>query len=223
MSFFFLFALLFQVPKTLTTYDYRQKIAVIDTGIEITEKTKPYLCLDNYYDLTNTGIADKNGHGTNIAGIIAKHIDPKKSCLLIIKYYTEDSKSVELAIKGFEIAKEQKVAIINFSSGGFGKYENEQKAIQKALENRINIVVAAGNYNKNLRKGCDYYPPCYNFNSKYFHVVGNGNSEQTRDQSSNYGKMVTDWRDGVNIEGFGIYMTGTSQSTAVYSGELGRK
>ncbi|NJO65313.1 MAG: S8 family serine peptidase [Richelia sp. RM2_1_2] len=201
----------------------RIKIAVIDTGIQKTIENTKFFC-QTEHDLTGEGIQDFLGHGTNIAGIIAKYINPKTHCILVIKYYAKtpsNSTVLDLIIKSFEIAVKEQVKYINLSSGGPGKNDKEHAAIKNALDKNITVVVAAGNENTNLLKDCDYYPACYNFTSNKFKVVGNGKSEKEKTYSSNFGTPpITDWKYGVNQNGFGFVMTGTSQSTAIKTGEI---
>lgn len=212
-------------PETIyylnpTIQESRTKIAIIDTGISINETTKPYLCNGNHYDLTGFGIEDKISHGMNIAGIVAKQIDTQKNCLLIIKYFHTQGTSFN-TIKAFKIAKEEKVKFVNYSSGGSGDSLSEKDAIKSLLNNKIYVIVASGNFGNNLSKTtCDYFPACYNFDNSYFKVVGNGQSEDKRHTTSNYGKVVTDWRNGQRVEGFGVTMSGSSQATAILTGEL---
>ncbi len=70
---------------------------------------------------------------------------------------------------------------------------------------------------------CNYFPACYNFLNVYFRVVGNGKSSTQHAISSNYGSFVTDWRDGMNVTGFGIKLSGTSQSCALLTADLASK
>lgn len=223
-----LFARIFSsFPKTTEHYlvstkpETRIKIAVIDTGIKLTKETKKYLCNGKHYDVTGKGIEDTNGHGTNIAGIISKQIDVKKFCIIVLRYFDEFNTQNVLHIKAFELALKEDVKYINFSSGGLGSNLSEKEAIQKILNNNIYFITASGNNNQELStKSCNYFPACYNFKSQYFKVVGNGKSNEDRLGMTNFGEVVTDWRPGMNIEGFGITLSGSSQSTAVKTGEL---
>ncbi len=230
---FFLFLLIIpfntQSEQLINSYvlvdlpETRVKIAVIDTGIVSNDETKPYLCKGKHYDLTGTGIQDENRHGTNVAGLIAKQINPEKVCLLIIKYYQPNGYNLHAEVTALNIAMQQNVKYINFSSGGEEKHWSEREIISKVLERKIYFVAAAGNKNDNLLAECNYYPACYSFASKYFRIVGNGLDPKRRFSYSNYGGPVTDWRDGVRQTGFGITMTGTSQSAAVLTGEIAAK
>lgn len=204
--------------------DNRTKIVVIDTGIQNREDIKPYLCTGKHYDLTDTGIEDKHGHGTNIAGIIAKKMNPLTQCLLIIKYFSTDkADTFQREIEALKLVLTiPNVKFVNFSSGGQGGKYEERMAIQNIVEKGIYFVTAAGNDSQNLGLDgyCNYYPACYNFLSKFFRVVGNGTSQNKKAASSNYGGPVTDWRNGMNVDGFGIKMSGTSQSCAVMTSYL---
>ena len=100
----------------------------------------------------------------------------------------------------------------------------EQATIQKLLSKNIYFSVAAGNHSLNLDESCKSFPACYKFSSKYFRVVGNGQTNNIRFYLTNYGKIVTDWRDGMNQKGlFGGTFSGTSQATARKTSELVEK
>jgi subtilisin family serine protease len=206
-----------------TLKETRTKVAVIDTGIKVNKETKRYLCNGNHYDLTGEGIEDKYGHGTNVAGIIAKRINPQKTCILVIKYYGSTTYPFLTIPKAFRIAVKENAKYVNFSAGGPAELNAEKQAIQKLIKNQQHVLVAAGNSSFELTKrDCNYYPACYNFNSEYFRVVGNGKDGKPH-QLSNYGEKVTDWRNGKDVEGFGIKMSGSSQSTAILTGEMAGK
>lgn len=200
----------------------RTKIAIIDSGIILNENTKSYLCNGKHYDLTGTGIEDTISHGTNIAGIIVKQINPIKTCIVVIKYFDYNGDNSKTA-QAFRIAKKERVKFVNYSSSGIGSSLAEKDAIKNLLEKKTYVIVASGNNNQPLlKKSCNYYPACYNFNSKFFKVVGNGENGKPQ-MDSNYGEQVTDWRDGKDVDGFGIKMSGSSQSTALLTGEMAGK
>lgn len=215
----------------------RDKIAIIDSGIIINEETVKYMCRGPHYDLTYKGLTDIIEHGTNIAGIIAKKIDVEKQCLLIIKYhlsYEEErgfKGNLDREVEALKIALHEKVRIVNFSSGGTELEVREQEMIRKLLDKNIYFITAAGNEGSDLDAHCDYYPACYNFKSPYFKIVGNGyyqdmtfNGQPIKAlinlNNSNVGGLITDWRIGKDIEGFGIKLSGTSQSTAIKTSEI---
>lgn len=132
------------------------KIALIDTGVD-------HLHPDlfgfgdggkvvggyNFID-DNKMPVDTNGHGTEVAGIIAadgslKGIAPKSS---ILSYkVSEDGESVssDLIIKAVEQAIEDEADIINISLGVNRTNPNIDQAVNKAVENGIVVIAAAGN------------------------------------------------------------------------------
>lgn len=206
------------------SHDPREKIVVIDSGIRITDYNKKYLCNDGHYDVTETSLHDYNGHGTNIAGIIARKLNPQTQCIVIIKYFFDTHGTMTDELQALKIAYQiPNVKVINFSSGGFEPYLKERHLIEKIISNNIYFVTAAGNKSTNLDFICNYFPACYNIKSKYFRVVGNGLNQHLKSKYTNYGSQITDWRIGDNILGFDIVLSGTSQSTAILSSELMNK
>jgi subtilisin family serine protease len=203
-----------------TVKEKRVKIAVIDTGIRAKTQIERYLCADGHKDFTGTGLVDRDGHGTNIAGIIAKKMDPKKQCIVIIKSFDPLSKnSTETLVNALKWAQNQNVKFVNYSGGGAGKNLEEESTIGSMLNYGVTVIVAAGNDSKNLSADCYYYPACYAFKNKNFYVVGNGQGIY-RSPSSNWGGPITNIENGENVEGEGIILTGTSQATAVMTGKL---
>jgi hypothetical protein len=74
----------------------------------------------------------------------------------------------------------------------------------------IKIIVAAGNKGKRLNENCKIYPACHKRRIPNMIVVGNTGNH------SNYGPMVNVVIDG-NKKGNPV-MSGSSQSTAIYTG-----
>jgi subtilisin family serine protease len=207
--------------------DFRTHIAVIDTGVNVHWKNMNYLCDDDsHLDLTGQGFEDKFGHGTNIAGILARSMNKKNQCLQIIKWVhdveglnrfnkMDITESNLLMTKAVNQAIKFKAKYVNMSYGGPYGLPGEYKGILQLLKDGAIVATAAGNDSANLDITCNYYPACYNIIHKNYHVVGNKGSE-----SSNFGKRVTNWADGNKIEAWGVTQTGTSQATAVYLGGL---
>lgn len=203
-----------------TFKEKRSKIAIIDTGIKEKNQLKRFMCSEGHKDFTGTGLVDREGHGTNIAGIIAKKMDPTKQCIVVIKFFDPLAQNQTTALlQSFRWAYQQNVKFVNYSGGGAGKNSAEEEAIKKLLDANVVVSVAAGNDSKNLSLDCYYYPACYAFQNKNFHVVDNGQGSY-RSRSSNWGGPVTDTENGENVEGEGIILTGTSQATAVLTGKL---
>jgi minor extracellular serine protease Vpr len=143
------------IPKSMGYDGSGIKIAIIDTGVD---HRHPDLFSSNDsnkiegINFVNGMIAheDLNGHGTQVAGIIAadgnlKGISPKSK---IISYKVSDdgeSVSSELIIKAIRQAIADKVDIINISLGVNKTNSQIDKAVNDAVSAGIVVVVAAGN------------------------------------------------------------------------------
>ena len=136
-------------------------IGVIDTGVDHTHPDLLGLGNDgkviksyNFFD-SNEAI-DTNGHGTEVAGIIAadgslQGIAPKAK---IISYKVSDdgeSVSSDLIIKAIEQAIEDEVDIINISLGVNRTNPKIDSAVDKAVDQGILVVAAAGNDGPGLK------------------------------------------------------------------------
>lgn len=230
-----------QAKKTIT-------IAVIDTGIDA---DNPHLCKMGHYDFTTNRpkLGDDNGHGTHIAGIIAKEAGDGDYCLVSMKYFADTNPgnvNLKNEKRALRFAINIEVDVINFSGGGPEFDEEELLLIREALSKKIKLVFAAGNEHQNLDQDCNFYPACYSKD-----IVMVGNLQMTKDfddtngwhayarasdrepfvpmpviaNSSNYGSRITRWEVGTNVDstlpnGKHGLMTGTSQATAVATGKI---
>lgn len=207
----------------------RKVIAVIDTGMPAKALINSYLCNIPHYDVTGYGIEDVHGHGTNIAGIIASKMNVQTHCLLIIKWWhseetsgkatgTENYKNVRRYV---DVLGKVKPDYINLSLSGDAYMMYEANVFRSLLDRGTTIVAAAGNDGKDLDVRCDIYPACYRIRHSNFRIVGSRDKFMDRLHNfSNYGKVVTDYRHGVGVCGFGVCISGTSQSTAVLTSDL---
>ena len=222
-------------------------VAVIDSGIKDSLKDANFVCKTGNKDFTNTGLNDSHGHGTHISGLIdqyakdivfgenhstIKSLLNKKIdyCQLILKYWDPiaDDQNLEREIAALRYAITMKVDIINFSSGGDFYSVEEHEVIKEALDAGIKIVVAAGN-GKSGEKGHDisvsekhYYPAC---DDTRLTIVGNTDEHGNVAFTSNFGSVVNAWEIGtqrlsLSTPKLAIYMTGTSQATAVRTGKI---
>lgn len=137
--------------------------AVIDSGcfINHTELKENILDVYNFTDDDNgdsQNVTDYLGHGTHTAGIIAAKnynsivgVAPE-SKLLILKVMGKNGGEYENLIKAINYAVEwrgknnERVDIINLSLGGKYKNKKLKMAINKAINNKVYLVAAAGNY-----------------------------------------------------------------------------
>lgn len=106
-------------------------------------------------------IADTHGHGTHIAGIIAKHAP--KARLMNLKYFDREIDGVSAlrnSIEAIKYAIQMKVDIINYSGGGTIPSREELKALKEAQEQGILVVAAAGNEGSNSERE-PFFPANY--------------------------------------------------------------
>lgn len=215
---FLLAFLIVSAPARAT--EHRVKIAVIDTGINITNKNYPYLCENEHPDLTHKGISDLVGHGSVVADLIIQGLDPTEYCILVIKWYHTGKGIPEMLGKGIQEANLRGAKIINISAVGSYPDVAEKEAILAALNRGATVVVAAGNEGMDLDFNCNYYPACYPVKSDRFHVVAdylNG----LKSIHSNYGGPVTDKADG-RLDFAGKFWKGTSMSAGIITNRVAK-
>ena len=132
------------------------KIAVIDTGVDFNHPDLlgwgPEGKVVGGYNFIQDGELpmDNNGHGTQVAGVLAadgqiKGIAPKAKILAYKVSENGDDVSSDLIIKAIEKAIEDKADIINISLGVNKTNSQIDSAVTKALEKGIFVVTAAGN------------------------------------------------------------------------------
>ena len=132
------------------------KIAVIDTGVDFNH---PDLygwgpegkVIGGYNFIQESEIPlDTNGHGTQVAGVIAADgavvgIAPKAKILAYKVSEDGEGVSSDLIIKAINRAIDDEVDIINISLGVNKTNEKIDRAVTRALEREIFVVTAAGN------------------------------------------------------------------------------
>lgn len=132
------------------------KIAIIDTGIDYNHPDLfgfgPNGKVVGGYDFVDNDEQpmDTNGHGTEVAGIIAadgnlKGVSPKAKLLAYRVSATGESVSSEFIVSAVHRAIKEKVDIINLSLGVNKTNEELDRAVSEAVKNGIVVVTAAGN------------------------------------------------------------------------------
>jgi len=131
-------------------------ISIIDTGIDLNHPDLEGQIIGGYDFVDNDEIPeDTNGHGTQVAGIIASNGNLKgiapNSKILMYKV-SEDGESVpsHLIIKAIEKSIEDNVDIINISLGINQTNTKIDQVVNKAVKNNIFVVTAAGNFGPEL-------------------------------------------------------------------------
>jgi len=131
-------------------------ISIIDTGIDLSHPDLEGKIIGGYDFVDNDDMPeDVNGHGTQVAGIIAangnlKGIAPNSKILMY--KVSEDGESVpsHLIIKAIEKSIEDGADIINISLGINQTNTKIDQAVNKAVKNNIFVVTAAGNFGPEL-------------------------------------------------------------------------
>ena len=132
------------------------KIAVIDTGVNFEHPDLLGIgndgkILGGYDFIENDNFPqDTNGHGTQVAGIIAADgektgIAPKSKILAYRVSEDGEAVSSELIIKAIKQAIIDEADIINISLGVDVIHDEIDNAVNEAVKNGIVVVVAAGN------------------------------------------------------------------------------
>jgi len=131
-------------------------ISIIDTGIDLNHPDLDGQKIGGYDFVDNDDMPeDINGHGTQVAGIIASNGNLKgiapNSKILMYKV-SEDGESVpsNLIIKAIEKSIEDGADIINISLGINQTNTKIDQAVNKAIKNNIFVVTAAGNFGPEL-------------------------------------------------------------------------
>ena len=131
-------------------------VSIIDTGIDLDHPDLEGRIIGGYDFVDNDEIPeDINGHGTQVAGIIASNGNLKgiapNSKILMYKV-SEDGESVpsHLIIKAIEKSIEDNADIINISLGINQTNTKIDQVVNKAVKNNIFVVTAAGNFGPEL-------------------------------------------------------------------------
>ncbi|MDR6123453.1 major intracellular serine protease [Bacillus sp. SLBN-46] len=210
-------------------------IAILDTGCDLTHPDlRERIIGGRNFTRDDKGIKevfrDYNGHGTHVAGTMAATINQKgvvgvapEANLLIVKVLDRNgSGQYEWIINGIYYAIEQKVDIISMSLGGPEDVPELHEAIQKAVENNILVVCAAGNEGDGRDTTDEFgYPGSYN----EVISVGAINLERQISDFTNSNNEVDLVAPGENIlstylKGKYAKLSGTSMATPHVSGAL---
>lgn len=192
-------------------------VAVVDSGVTPSKQlAKRVLPGWDFVD-NDAKPADLNGHGTEIANIVASTC-PK--CLIepVRVLGGSGMGTAPLAIEGIQWAVAHGTTVINLSMTTPSDNPDLSAAIEQAVEAGVPVVVAAGNSGASVG-----YP---GMSTPDAIVVGSVNPAGQRYNWSNYGPWVTLQVAGVfkttNELGKQVTATGTSASAGYVSGEAGK-
>ena len=179
------------------------RIAIVDTGID-----------NNHPDLGSKIVAqrsfvgattspsgqDNAGHGTAVAGVAAAVTDNGRgvagtcpNCSLMAAKISNSTDAIAVAdeIQGINWATNNGADVINLSLGGPGAIEAEERAVNRAWNNGIVVVAAAGNAGTQEPN----YPAAYR---RSISVVATDRRDRKAGFSS-FGRTVDVSAPGVNI------------------------
>lgn len=186
------------------------KVAVLDTGISLSH---PDLAANivgsvNVADIGSSA-EDDNGHGSNVAGIIAAVADngagvagiaPQAGIYAIKVAGSDGTLDTSSSIRGIKAAIEAGADVINMSygsTGSAGYSQDEQDAINDAVAAGITVVAAAGNGSNNNGVATN----TVNYPAAYSNVIAVAayQSDNTLAYFSNYGSWVDIAAPGVDM------------------------
>ena len=200
-------------------------VAVIDSGVDMNHPDLKAALRDDGYDTVDedNDPDDENGHGTNVAGIIAASINNGEGVagvagggtkILPIRVMDADGSGTNQdIIEGIEYAVSKDVQIINMSLGSLLPLDSEDivDAIKRANDAGVLVIVAAGN---------SFVPlPNFAFGIEQYAVVVAATDQQDRKTDfSNYGKWVA-----VSAPGYEILSTMPTRNVFLTSDALPRE
>lgn len=201
------------------------KVAILDTGLDLSDRRfSSTLCSDGHTDLTHTTIKDTNGHGTHIAGLIQQYAKNSNYCLIIVKYW-DDNSDQETHVKLFQEGLRYASTVANYVniSGGGPEYNTSEREVILSHP-EVTYILAAGNNSSNIdKKDSSFYPASYNLHNTQ--VVGALTDTNEMAYFSNYGSIVKYWELGVGVMStlpgnrWGS-KSGSSMSTAIHTGKI---
>lgn len=219
-------------------YNYKLKIAVLDTGYAIGAKANSLdrwkaKCIKKGYDATedNNVFVDNHGHGTSMISTILSHLNSENVddyCVYVFKFNGKLIKEYQAALTELvRMNKNEKFDVVNLSIEGDKFNLTECLLIEQLYKDnpKISVITAAGNSSRNIKDIPNYPAMCDDRNV----IVGALNREgYQRSEKSNYGpnmpNFVFERGEGIltvnNTGGF-VYRSGTSLATALYSAKIG--
>jgi YD repeat-containing protein len=199
-------------------------VAVIDTGISATHPDLRSHQVAGWNVLTDTADTnDDNGHGTQMAGIIAQ-VHPQARLLPLKALDGAGVGAVSAVVAAMDRAVAQHAAVILYSFGTDGKSNALLEAIQRAEKSGVVVITAAGNDGQDLATA-PQYPAA--FTAANLLTVAASNAKAELADFSNYGQAAQVAAPGVGVKtttpahAF-TRISGTSASAAYVAGVASR-
>lgn len=199
------------------------KVAIVDSGIKTSHSEFKGEIISAKNIITgSTNVEDDNGHGTEIAGIIAAKHDGKGIAgiagllnikLIPVKVLDKNGAGTTYNIsKGIKYAADKGAQIINISINGKGYSKVINDAIKYAISKKALVIVSAPNIeNYNNSAYAKGYWPC----SSDGVIVAGG--EKIKDINNSIGTDSYGYTTNISSDKYG-YVYGNSYSTAIVTG-----
>lgn len=191
-------------------------IALIDSGVDTSHPDLKGKLVDGWDFISNQKNENDNiGHGTHVAGIIAKN--SKSALIMPLKFTDGTAGDLTNIVRAIKYAVEHGARIINLSLGLKEESMTLKEAVDYAKERNVIVAAAAGNKNSDER----YYPAGW----PEVISVAAVNDKGEKVFISNYGDWVKFSALGQDIystapNGRHVYKTGTSQAVPVVTAKI---
>ncbi len=194
------------------------RVAVIDSGINTSAGTDFNTDTEVHYVASMSDGVDRNGHGSNCAGIIGAVKNnnihgfgvASDSTIDSIKGLSDKGSGSDADImEAMKMAAKNKANVISMSLGGPGSSDSFQEVCTDIAEEGITIIAAAGNESTDEIS----YPAGY----ENVIAVASAEKDDTLSDFSNYG----DWVDIVACGGRYIFSEAPVGSSDPYTGYAG--
>lgn len=196
--------------------EHRQRIVIIDSGLNKDQLDSYYLCDDAPYKSFGTplsktpenAVLDVVHHGEVVFDLVTKNVSVQKYCVTFVKVeVTYDATTQKNLLDALRYSTMLKPRFFNMSFSSIGIrdiYEELEAYYLKEISEHGIVTIPAGNHNLYLSKSqCVEYPACHFFQAKNIHVVGSyknvGTIKESKEPYSNWGEYVTDKADGSNV------------------------
>jgi len=188
---------------------------IVDTGVLSTHTEFTGRIRAGFAATGLTGTEDCNGHGTHVAGTVAGTtygIAPGATVIPVRVLDCNGSGTLSGVIAGIDWAIQDHTttpAVLNMSLGG-GLSGILDAAVQRAVDDGITVVVAAGNSGATAQPDACAYSPAAAPNAI---TVGSTTTTDTRSSFSNFGDCVDVFAPGSAIKS--AWHTGTTATSTI--------